>query len=145
LHGAPAQATEAPPASDSAPDGRHFLLRDRILTAGVIVWVASLLPSFFPVLDTNLTFVWASLYSDAPSLLVAFVAAILAWRAGETGRARGFWALLAASVFMFLVVRAMYFVLPLRATETQWFDLTQDAFYVPGYLIVAFALERRPD
>jgi len=145
LHGAPAPATEALPGHGSAPGGRHFLLRDRIFAAGVIVWVASLLPSFFPILGPDLTFAWANVYSDAPALLVSFIAAVLAWKAGETGRARSFWALVGASVFMLLLVRAMYLVLPLPATETQWFDLTQDAFYVASYLIVAFALARRPD
>ena len=57
----PSQARGAPEATLS-----RALMGDRLLQAGVIVWIATLLPSCVPIFSTETTISWVDGYSVTP-------------------------------------------------------------------------------
>lgn len=116
---------------------------DPLLWFGVVVWALSILPSLFPVFSADLTYTYADQYSDAVPLLVVFVAMGFASRT-PLSRERTFWFLLMGTITAWLGTRAVYAFVSVDQWSAGW-DLTTDLLYLAGYLLVAIALERRPD
>jgi hypothetical protein len=83
------------------------LREDRLLQAGVIVWIVTLLPSFVSIFSTETTIVFVDGYADIPSLLVLAWALARAHSSSSSGRERTFWLLLAFSATDYLGVRAL--------------------------------------
>lgn len=133
--------SDGPIAEESLPSPT---LRDPFLWAGLAMWVASLLPSFLPVLSPEWTFTWADQYSDAPSLALVLLAAALQVGRASKQRERVFWRLVVGCLLGWLAVRGLYLLVPYDYWGTG-LDLASDILYLGGYLCLALALERRPD
>lgn len=117
---------------------------DWFFWTGFVLWGASIVPSLFPVLSPDLTYVWADQYSDVPGLTMALAAAALAIRKATSQRERVFWRLLVACIIGWLSVRGLYALIPYEQWGTGM-DLASDLLYLGGYLCAALAVERRPD
>lgn len=115
-----------------------------MLQAGLAVWVVSILPSLAPVLPPDLEYGYADQYSDVAVLLLAVALAV--WTALRTKlpRERRFWLHIAGAVLAWLGVRGLYVLVPYESWGTGA-DLASDLLYLTGYLLLAMALEDRPD
>jgi len=113
------------------------------------MWIAlalgllSVAPSFIPILSPEALFRWADQYSDVPPLVAALVLFLLASKAPGS-RERIFWWLLAGSIVAILANRVLIWIIPREMWGTS-LDLIHDNFYLACYVLVALALELRPD
>jgi signal transduction histidine kinase/CheY-like chemotaxis protein len=107
------------------------------------VWVLSLLPSLVDVLPPELTVLFAERFADVGPYLAIFAAAALVSRSADS-RERSFWMLWGLALSCWIGAQIVYAAVPADAWSTRW-DLTVDGLYLGGYLLLAVALQRRPD
>ena len=100
------------------------LMKDRLLQVGVIIWLVSLLPSFFPVLSPDATVEFVDGYGDIGAMLVILAGMARAYRSASDGRERRFWLLLTLSPISILLVRASMQVH--QTAQTSSWDRVED-------------------
>jgi signal transduction histidine kinase len=114
-----------------------------MLWVGVVVWVLCLVPSLAPVFSPELALLYAERFADIGPYLTIFLAAALVSRSAGS-RERSFWTLWGLALASWIGAQMVYAAVPTDAWSTRW-DLTADGLFLGGYLLMAVALQRRPD
>ena len=118
------------------------LIRDPILWAGGLVYLAIVLAYVFPGLNPQVRYQAIELYSLIPVLLVAMAAPWLGLPKIRSNPERLFWGLWTAALGLFLLVRLLY--IPFDEIRDS-VRLSMDVGYVLFYLSLVLATQVKPD